>query len=310
MRALLFAAATVTLALAGCRGWESDQPPVHLIPNMDTQERGKAYRADETGMFADGRQMRPPVPGTVAQGELREDDYWELGVEPDGGMAQKFPAAIKLDDPAVRTRGKQRFQIYCSPCHGVKADGKGPVATRPPAGQGLLVAPPSFHDDRLKGMVNGQIFKAMTFGVNNGNMPSYATQIPVADRWAIIAGIRDMQRELDPKVVDEPGATVLVASKEPTVQYGADLYKAKGCNACHTLDGNRLVGPTWKGIWGRTEKIAGGGEVVVDAAYIKESIENPQAKIVDGYPPAMPPQNPPLDQVAIDSLIMFMKEQK
>jgi mono/diheme cytochrome c family protein/cytochrome c551/c552 len=310
MRTLFLSAAAATLALAGCRGWESDQPPVHLIPNMDTQEKGRPYRKDDTGFFADGRVMRAPPEGTVAIGELGDDDYWENGLEADGGFAQKFPAAIKLDDPALRARGKQRYQIYCTPCHGIKGDGKGPVATRVPVGQGgLMVQPPSFHDVRLKEMTNGQIYKAIKYGVNNGNMPSYATQIPVADRWQLIAGIREMQREVDPKQVDEPGAIEIKVSSSPTVEYGASLYKAKGCNACHSLDGTRIVGPTWKGIWGRVEKTSG-GDVTVDEAYVKESIENPNAKIVEGYPPAMPPVVPALDKVAIDSLILFMKEQK
>jgi cytochrome c oxidase subunit II len=100
-----------------------------------------------------------------------------------------------------------------------------------------------------------------------------------------------------------------VASKTPTLEYGAQLYKAKGCNACHSLDGTKIVGPTFKGIWGRTEETSG-GTVTVDEAYVKESIETPNAKIVNGFPPAMPPVVPALDQVAIDSLILFMKEQK
>jgi mono/diheme cytochrome c family protein len=309
MRALSFAVLAAAVAFAGCRGWESDQPPVHLIPNMDTQEKGKAYRRDNSGLFADGRMMRTPPEGTVAVGELHDDDHFELGLDGDGGMVQMFPASVKFEAPEVVARGKARYQIYCAPCHGVALDGKGPVATRPPQGQGMMVPPPSFHDARLKDMLNGQYYKAITVGVNNANMPSYASQIPVADRWAIIAGIRAYQKDRDPAMNMQPGAVVMVASKTPTLEYGAQLYKAKGCNACHSLDGTKIVGPTFKGIWGRTEETSG-GTVTVDEAYVKESIETPNAKIVNGFPPAMPPVVPALDQVAIDSLILFMKEQK
>jgi hypothetical protein len=74
MRAFLFAAAGLVVAFSGCRGWESDQPPIHLIPNMDTQEKGRPYRRDNSGVFADGQMMRLPVVGTVARGEVP----WEV----------------------------------------------------------------------------------------------------------------------------------------------------------------------------------------------------------------------------------------
>lgn len=308
MRALLVSILSV-VALAGCRGWESDQPPVHLIPNMDTQEKGKAYRKDPSGLFADGQTMRAPVEGTVAQGQLFEDDHLEQGLDDKGQPAQMFPASVKFEDPALIAHGKERYQIFCAPCHGAQLDGKGPVATRPPQGQGMLVPPPSLHDVRIKEMVNGLIYKAMKVGVNNGNMPSYATQIPAADRWAIIAAIRAYQKEKDPSVNPQPGAVAVVASTTPTLEYGAQLYKAKGCNACHSLDGTRIVGPSWKGAWGRSSE-TDKGAVTIDEAYVTESILEPNAKIVTGFPPAMPKLTPPLDKVAIDSLILFMKEQK
>lgn len=310
LNSLAFLAVAVAATFAGCRGWETDQPPVHLNPNMDTQEKGRPYRRDDTGLFPDGRMMRPPVDGTVAQGELLDDDHFELGLGADGGMAQTFPEQVKFEDPQVIARGQERYQIYCAPCHGVKADGKGPVVTRPQPGMGLMVPPPSFHDVRLKEMLNGQIYRAIRLGVNNNNMPSYASQIPTADRWAIIAGVRAYQKELDPTLNAQPGGgPALVASATPTVEYGAALYKAKGCFACHSLDGNRIVGPTFKGIWGRKEP-TDKGEVVVDEAYVRESITTPLAKVVTGYPPAMPPVVPPLDEVAMESLILFLKEQK
>ncbi len=291
----------ICLALFGCRGGESEKPPVHLNPNMDTQEKGKAYRRDTSGLFGDGRTMRPPVEGTVAVGQLTEDDTLHEGVDGDGGISSKFPASVAFSDDAVKSHGKQRYDIYCAVCHGVAGDGKGPVALR----GGLMVAPPSLQDARLKSMCVGKIYSAIKHGVNNGNMPSYAAQIPVEDRWAIIAYVRALQG-VDPPESCEGAISVPVA-KVASVEHGALLYKAKICNSCHTLDGIKLVGPTFKGLYGKTESTTV-GEVKVDDAYLKESIVKPMEKIVTGYPPAMPLMA--FSDIEVDSLILFIKAQQ
>jgi len=91
----------------------------------------------------------------------------------------------------------------------------------------------------------------------------------------------------------------------PPVQKGKKLYMTQGCAQCHTLDGTRLVGPSWKDMWGRTEQLESGPDIVVNAPYVTESILLPQAKIVKGYPPSMPPfQLKPAD---ISALMEFMK---
>lgn len=276
---ILALAAALVAGASGCRGWESDKPPVHLNWNMDTQEKGKAYRKE--ALFADGRVMRAPVEGTVARGYLRDDDHKFLG-QVDGKDAVKFPEGMKPED--LVARGANRYQIYCTPCHGRDADGKGPVATRVPSGQGgLLVPPPDLKSERVKEMLNGQIYRAMLNGVNNGNMPSYAAQIPVEDRWAIIAYIRQLQGgNFEPT-----GAAEVVLTAGPSADNGKALYKSKGCNACHSIDGTKVVGPTFKGLYGRTESTSA-GDVAVDEAYVRESILQPMAKVVNGYPPAMP----------------------
>jgi len=309
---LLLTTVAVAAVLAGCRGWDSEKPPVHLIHNMDTQEKGKAYRKDTTGLFADGRMMRPPVEGTVARGQLMADDVFELGTQPDGGPSQLFPDEVKDDGKltdALRARGKERFAIYCAPCHGLEGDGKGPVAQQALDGGPRLTVPPAdFHSERLKTMVVGKLYGAIKNGVNNGNMPSYAAQVPTDDRWAIVAYLRELQRSRDPNVQDEGGETVVVvASDTPTLEMGQQLYKAKGCNACHTTDGAKLVGPTFKGIYGEQVETSA-GTVTVDDAYLKESMLQPLAKIVNGYPPAMPPQA--LSEVEIGSLTLFIKSLK
>jgi mono/diheme cytochrome c family protein len=91
---------------------------------------------------------------------------------------------------------------------------------------------------------------------------------------------------------------------------GKSLYTSQGCSACHSLNGKKGVGPSWKGIWGTTVKLAGGGEANVDEGYIHESIVNPQAKIVDTFPPVMPSYNGKLKDNEITALIEYIKTLK
>jgi mono/diheme cytochrome c family protein len=292
---LSLAVVAAASALTGCRGWESDKPPVHLNWNMDTQEKGKAYRAYD--FFSDKRMMRQPVEGTVARGYLHDDDHLYRGLGSDGKPVEEFPQGMNPEN--LVARGANRYGIYCAPCHGKDADGQGPVAQR----GGLLVPPPSFKQDRLKEMVNGQIYAAMLNGVNNGNMPSYAVQIPAEDRWAIIAYLRTVQGT---DFVVKAGAPVVLTAG-PSAENGKALYKSKGCNACHSLDGTKIVGPTFKGLAGRTEATSA-GDVVVDEAYLVESIQNPTAKVVNGFPPAMPVIAMTPDEMK--SLVLFIESLK
>lgn len=296
----------------GCRGYESEEPPIHIVRNMDTQEKGKAYREDTSGLFADGRMMRPPVPGTVAQGQLGEDQLLEEGLDEAGQISLKFPEAVKvsgvLPDSLV-TRGQARYEIYCSPCHGFGLDGQGPLAKVGfDSNPRLTIPPPSFHDARLKTMPVGQIYKAIKQGVNQGNMGSYAAQIPVHDRWAIISYIRAQQKLKDPAVEPEGGVLVVVQATDTASEvHGSQLYVAKGCNACHSLDGTRVVGPSFKGLFGGTRNTSA-GDVVADAAYVAESIKEPTAKVVTGFPPVMPKL--PLSDLEIESLSLYIQSLK
>ena len=187
MRALVL----IALFATGCRGWTSESPPVHLNPNMDTQEKLKAYRASD--FFEDGRAMRPIPEGTVARGHLNEDAHLHQGLV-GGQPATALPAGVTADEATLR-RGQERYDIYCAPCHDRAGDGQGTVASR------LGVKPPTFHEPRVKDMPLGKLYQAITLGVNPPNMPSYAVQIDPADRWAIAAYVRVLQKARDPSYV-------------------------------------------------------------------------------------------------------------
>jgi mono/diheme cytochrome c family protein len=192
--AMLVAAA----ALGGCRGEPSKLPPVHLNPNMDTQDKYKAYGASH--LFQDGRTMREPPANTVQFGLSKESDEIYRGQDEFGNFISKFPVTL---DAKLMKRGQERYDIFCAPCHDKSGGGKGMVAQRPG-----LVPPPSFVDStdvngrRIINMPVGEIFNTITNGKNT--MPAYRTQIPTDDRWAIIAYLRALQRGQNARLSDVP----------------------------------------------------------------------------------------------------------
>ncbi|MCY4158109.1 MAG: cytochrome c [Bacteroidetes bacterium] len=178
--------------LGGCRGTQKDNPPIHINPNMDAMERFEAQEANP--FFADGRAMRPPVPGTVARGMLREDVAFHAGRNADGSYVQVMPVEYTVE---FATRGRDRYDIYCIVCHGAAGDGQGVVMT---GGYGFI--PIGFHTDRLREIEDGYIYEVITQGIRT--MPGYAQQIPVADRWAIVAYVRALQRSQNATADDLP----------------------------------------------------------------------------------------------------------
>lgn len=181
VRRLLFTLLLVLLAASGCaRGSTSSRPPIHINPNMDVQPRYEPQAA--SAFFYNGAEMRPPVPGTVARGELHDHGPYWTGKEAGGAFVTSIPLPV---DDAVRERGKQRFEIYCAACHDKGGDGKGILFERG------KVPTPSFHTDKLLQMPDGQIFDTITNGT--GLMPAYRYPIPVRDRWAIIVHLRALQ---------------------------------------------------------------------------------------------------------------------
>jgi len=160
--------------------------------DMANQPRHEPLEASP--FFKDGRSSRAPVPGTVARGQLREDDHLYTG-KVNGQLATTFPFPINR---AVMERGHERYVIYCTPCHGALGDGQGMIVSRG------LKPPPSFHVDRLREMPPGHFFDVMTNGL--GAMQDYSAQINVQDRWAIVAYIRALQLSQNASLNDVPAA--------------------------------------------------------------------------------------------------------
>jgi mono/diheme cytochrome c family protein len=180
------------LLVASCtRGQPSERTPIHLNPNMDRQEKHRPQSASR--FFADGAAQRTPVAGTVARDYLRADNAYCRGLNSRGAFVQDLPVGVSIQ---LLKRGRERYDIYCSPCHSRAGDGRGIMVERgyPP--------PTSFHVDRIREFPDGQIFDVITNGVRN--MPSYKRQIPVDDRWAIVAYVRALQRSQHAALEDVP----------------------------------------------------------------------------------------------------------
>ena len=144
--------------------------------------------------FQDGMSARPRIPGTVARGELATNPLLETG-KVNGALVDTIPFPITMD---LVNRGEQRFNIYCSQCHGRTGDGNGMIPSRG------YRRPPSFHTETLRAAKTGHFFDVMTNGF--GAMPPYKTMIPARDRWAIVAYIRALQLSQHATVSDVPVA--------------------------------------------------------------------------------------------------------
>lgn len=152
--------------------------------NTDMWVQNKTAPMAESEAFADGSSIRPLVPGTIPRGHLREDGAFYTGIE-NGKWVDKIPLPITND---LLKRGRDRFDIYCSPCHGRLGDGQGMIAKR-----GFQLKRPvgNYHTDRLRKMPVGHFYDVITNGY--GAMYSYASRVEPQDRWAIVAYIRVLQ---------------------------------------------------------------------------------------------------------------------
>jgi hypothetical protein len=158
---------------------------MHVQPRQNPLSR--------SDFFSDQRSERPPVEGTVARGQLHEDIYFYTGkIGNNPGDVMPFPATKQ-----VLERGRERYNIFCAPCHSRVGDGNGFVPSR-----GFARKPPSFHIVRLQKAPLGYFFDVITEGF--GIMPDYASQIPAQDRWDIVAYVRALQLSQNATLADVP----------------------------------------------------------------------------------------------------------
>jgi mono/diheme cytochrome c family protein len=178
---LLLATAGV-VSVAGLRGGLARKPPREIFPDMKRQPKLRPQKPN--GYFSDNTSSRLPVPGTVALGAPYQDLPINTGFEAGTtNFVAVNPAPITAQ---LLARGQERFTIFCTPCHSDAGDGNG-ITTK----YGMLKAG-NFHEPRLVRLADGELFHTITMGKNQ--MASYAAQVPVPDRWAIVAYIRALQR--------------------------------------------------------------------------------------------------------------------
>ena len=231
---IVVVASWLPLVMVGAaRSNTTTKPRIHLVQDMDRQPKYKTQRANS--LFADGRTMRPRIEGTVARGELNEDDFFHRGYQIAGaplggaessraggnanaadeqGVARQvffdgYPEQVNVDEAFV-LRGQERFNIYCAPCHGYDGRGNGSVqqsvdAVKSGAAMGWAWTPPAnLLLDTIASQPNGQIYNTITNG--KATMAPYGSQIHVEDRWAIVAYVRVLQQAQAGSAADRPAA--------------------------------------------------------------------------------------------------------
>ncbi len=179
------------------------KPRIHFFQDMDNQVKYKAQAANT--LFADGRAMRPPIEGTIARGRLMADEHLEHGgpiVEGKVQWADGYPATIKVDEAFI-LRGQERYNIYCTPCHGAAGYGDGMVHQRAvQLESSAWVQPTNLHTDDLRGRKLGDLYGTIKWG--RRTMPGYASKIPTDDRWAIVAYVKALQLSQNAVAADVP----------------------------------------------------------------------------------------------------------
>jgi mono/diheme cytochrome c family protein len=170
--------AVASVLLAACRQDMHDQPKYEPL--------------EPSAFFDDRRASRPVLPGTVARGQLDEDEAFHRGTLA-GAPVKELPVPFTR---ALLERGRERYEIYCSPCHDRLGYGRGMIVQRG------YQSPPSLHQERLREVPVGYLYQAITNGF--GVMPSYAPQVHERDRWAIVAYLRALQLSQDARPSDVP----------------------------------------------------------------------------------------------------------
>ncbi len=174
----------VILLNFGCRGKISKKPPIHLNPNMDQQQKCRAY--SENNFFADKRNMRAEIEGTISRGNFFSDEF-SKGIK-NGNFLNYFPKEITLDLNFLK-EGKKNFEIFCSPCHSKIGDGTGTVS------EFLPIKAPSFYTDYFYNLSVGYLYNVINNGIRS--MLGYSDQIQIKERWGIVAYIKILQLSKD-----------------------------------------------------------------------------------------------------------------
>lgn len=211
--------------IAKARVSKSDQPRIHIIQDMDMQPKFKAQAPAPifARLFGDERASLKSPAGTVARGRLPVDASAVSGKDANGDWVSGFPAGFSLSEE-ILARGRERYQIYCLPCHGMVGAGDGLVSQRAdflgraqaagatPTGMNW-VKPANLAEQRIREQPNGQIYATITYGLNN--MKGYAAQISREDRWAIVAYVRALQLSQSAALESLPGDVRAQLEQQP-----------------------------------------------------------------------------------------------
>jgi hypothetical protein len=194
---LLALALLPPLWITKIRYQRSESPRIHLVSDMDFQPK---YLPQQTSrLFADGLDMRPPVPGAVASDLNVNNTHFYLG-EVDGQPAETFPQPVTIE---LMQWGCDRYKIFCATCHGLGGDGDGITSQLAfEREEPKWVRPLSYHLQSVRDLPVGRLFQISSQGLRT--MPSYASQVPPGDRWAIVLYIRALQRSRDATMKDVP----------------------------------------------------------------------------------------------------------
>jgi mono/diheme cytochrome c family protein len=184
---------------AKARVSNSREPRIHIVPDMDFQPKFKADRKNP--FFADQRASRAPIENSMPAGELPAEAPMMSG-KAGGDFVASLPADIEIDE-SLMARGRERFAIFCAPCHGLSGKGDGMVAKRAEAlAEGGWVPPSNLHQQYIRSQPDGQLFNTITQGIRN--MPAYGNQVPPKDCWAIVLYLRALQKSQAASIHDVP----------------------------------------------------------------------------------------------------------
>jgi mono/diheme cytochrome c family protein len=204
--ALVCASLIPAAMIARARATKQTFPRINIIPDMDYQAKYLPQTAN--ALFADGRAMRSIPPGAVARGQIRGDNAFFRGMSGNDWVTAIPASAAEAHGSwkGLLESGRQRFEIYCGPCHGDAGYGDGMVSRRAlelaELGSANWTPPASLHDPLVRARPDGHLFNTITNGIRT--MPAYGPQISTADRWAIVAYVRALQRSQRATLGDVP----------------------------------------------------------------------------------------------------------